>query len=57
MNILLNGFNILIFVIIGALYVFMPAFINKYLLFGVTINDEILLDQDIYWQLEQVTLL
>lgn len=44
MDFLLHGFNLLIFVIIGALYLFMPNLMNKYLLFGVTLNDEILSD-------------
>lgn len=44
MDFLLHGFNIFIFVIIGILYLFMPNLMNKYLLFGVTVNDKILSD-------------
>jgi len=47
MNFLIHGFNLLIIIIIGGLYLFMPELMNKYLLFGVSINDEILKDKTI----------
>jgi len=47
MNVIITIFNLFVLVFIGALYYIMPSLINKYLLFGVTINDEIVNDIEI----------
>ncbi|MBN2853902.1 MAG: DUF1648 domain-containing protein [Clostridia bacterium] len=47
MDTLIIIFNISIFIIIGGLYAFMPSFMNRYLLFGNSVNDEILADEEI----------
>ncbi len=45
MNTLITGFNLIMILLIGLLYVFTPKLLNRYLLFGVTVNDDILRDE------------
>ncbi len=45
MNILTTGINLIMILLIGLLYVFTPELLNRYLLFGVTVNDDILRDE------------
>lgn len=47
MDIWINIFNILVLLILGCLFYFMPKFMGNYSCFGVTINDEILKDERI----------
>ncbi len=43
----LHIMNYFILVLLGVMYVFMPRLMNKYLLFGVTVNDDILSTDEI----------
>ncbi len=48
--------NFLMLIFLGVVYIFMPKIMNKYLLFGVTVTDELLEDEDVISAKKQYTL-